>query len=213
MPDISNSAPTELPSTRKLIRSTIIALVIASVLLVAVVLPAEYAVDPTGIGRALGLTQMGEIKIALSKEAAADAATAAAPTASTPAQAPAQAAPATVTSTAQARTTVRNTHETLITLEPGQGREIKLVMKEGARVKFSWATDRGVVNYDTHADSVNPPRKYYGYEKGAGVPSQSGELVAAFDGSHGWFWRNRTKERLTVTLKTDGEYSELKEIK
>jgi len=62
MPDISNSVPTELPSTQKLIRSTIIALVIASVLMVAVVLPAEYGVDPTGIGYVFGLTEMGRIK-------------------------------------------------------------------------------------------------------------------------------------------------------
>ena len=37
-----------LPSTAKLIRSTIIAAIIALVLLVTVVMPAEYAMDPTG---------------------------------------------------------------------------------------------------------------------------------------------------------------------
>ena len=50
----------ELPSTRKLVRSTVIALLTAIGLLVTVVMPSEYAVDPTGVGRALGLTQMGE---------------------------------------------------------------------------------------------------------------------------------------------------------
>jgi len=29
---------------------------------------------------------------------------------------------------------------------------------------------------------------------------------------HGWFWRNRTSESLTVTLRTSGQYTELKEI-
>ena len=33
------------------------------------VLPAEYGIDPTGVGRALGLTQMGEIKVQLAEEA------------------------------------------------------------------------------------------------------------------------------------------------
>ena len=51
----------ELPTTAQLVRSTIIAIVAAVVILVAIVLPAEYAIDPTGIGRALKLTQMGEI--------------------------------------------------------------------------------------------------------------------------------------------------------
>ena len=54
-------------------RSTIIALVVAIILLVTVVLPAEYAIDPTGIGRALKLTQMGQFKIMTAQEAAMDA--------------------------------------------------------------------------------------------------------------------------------------------
>ena len=64
----------ELPSTRKLVRSTVIALLTAVGLLVTVVMPSEYAIDPTGVGRALGLTQMGELKIILAQEALADAA-------------------------------------------------------------------------------------------------------------------------------------------
>ena len=45
---------------------------VAAVILVTVVLPAEYGIDPTRIGRVLGLTQMGEIKARLAREAAAD---------------------------------------------------------------------------------------------------------------------------------------------
>ena len=62
----------ELPSTAKLVRSTIIAAIVALFLLVTVVMPAEYALDPTGAGRLLGLTEMGEIKEQLAEEAAAD---------------------------------------------------------------------------------------------------------------------------------------------
>ncbi|MBL0936755.1 MAG: hypothetical protein IBJ07_18585 [Rhizobiaceae bacterium] len=64
----------ELPSTAKLLRSTAIAIVTAGALLVAVVLPSEYGIDPTGIGSALNLTEMGEIKMQLAAEAEADAA-------------------------------------------------------------------------------------------------------------------------------------------
>lgn len=62
----------ELPSTGKLIRSTLVAAVVAVALLVTVVLPAEYAIDPTGAGRLLGLTEMGEIKQQLAEEAELD---------------------------------------------------------------------------------------------------------------------------------------------
>ncbi len=57
--------PNELPSPQQLRRSTIIALIVAALLLVTTVMPAEYGSDPTGIGRLLGLTQMGEIKTQL----------------------------------------------------------------------------------------------------------------------------------------------------
>ena len=52
----------DLPSNKQLVRSTLIALVAAVAVLITVVLPAEYAIDPTGAGRLLGLTEMGEIK-------------------------------------------------------------------------------------------------------------------------------------------------------
>ena len=58
------------PDTRKLLRSTLMAAAVALVLLITVVLPAEYGIDPTRIGRVLGLTQMGEIKVRLAREAA-----------------------------------------------------------------------------------------------------------------------------------------------
>lgn len=62
----------ELPSTGKLLRSTLLATIIAVALLITVVLPAEYAIDPTGAGRLLGLTEMGEIKTQLAEEAELD---------------------------------------------------------------------------------------------------------------------------------------------
>jgi hypothetical protein len=72
------SNPTVTPSaegtSRRLLRSTLIALATAVLLLVTAVLPAEYGIDPTGVGRVLGLTPMGQIKTRLAKEAAADAA-------------------------------------------------------------------------------------------------------------------------------------------
>jgi hypothetical protein len=68
--DLPNRA--DLPSSKKLLISTLLAIVIAAILLVTVVLPAEYGIDPTRIGRVLGLTQMGEIKTALAREAEND---------------------------------------------------------------------------------------------------------------------------------------------
>ena len=68
LPPVAPSSP------QQMLRSVVIALAVALLLLFTVVLPAEYGIDPTGAGRVLGLTRMGEIKVRLAKEAAADAA-------------------------------------------------------------------------------------------------------------------------------------------
>ncbi|PPV34982.1 transmembrane anchor protein [Ectopseudomonas oleovorans] len=213
----------ELPSSQQLLRSTVIALIAAIVLLVTVVMPSEYAIDPTGAGRMLGLTQMGEVKQQLATEAAADAATpvVAAPAAPQPvpqaapkpavstaaeATAPAVATPAVVEAEGQQ-------HEMSISLEPGQGAEIKLEMLKGSKVNYFWTANGGLVNYDTHGDPYNAPREFYhGYGKGRATPEDQGVLEAAFDGKHGWFWRNRTSKPVTVTLRTEGNYIAIKRV-
>jgi len=98
--------------------------------------------------------------------------------------------------------------EVSYTLEPTEGVEVKLVMEEGAVAVFEWTANGAVVNYDTHADGGG--QGTLSYEQGRGVADQAGELVAAFTGNHGWFWRNRTDAPVVLTLRTRGEYSEMK---
>lgn len=202
-----------LPSSKQLLRSTVIAAVSAAALLITVVLPAEYGLDPTGVGRVLRLTEMGEIKTQLAAEAAADAAvdaqsSGAGTTNPQPVQAPASVVPP-VPAQAQAEAQVAWKDEQRFTLIPGQGIEIKLVMKEGAKAEYAWVVDGGVVNYDTHGDGGG---RSISYEKGRGVPKDEGVLTAAFTGNHGWFWRNRGQANVNVLLRTRGEYSELKRV-
>lgn len=210
----------ELPTTKQLLRSTLIAIVSAAAILVAVVLPAEYNIDPTGIGKALGLAEMGEIKQQLAEEAERDRQMdeqlkqqERAPAAATTGQqssllgyilsglfiskAHAEEAPA-------ARSDI-----TTITLKPGEGTEVKLSMLKGAKVAFTWTVEGGVVNFDMHGDGGG---EEISYEKGRAVPSGSGVLEASFDGKHGWFWRNRGDADVTVTLKTEGDYAEIKRV-
>ena len=221
----NSDSPTraELPSSKQLLRSTILAAVSAVVLLVAIVLPAEYGLDPTGIGRVLRMTEMGEIKQQLAAEAAADAA--AAPAA--PAQAVGTAAagmvaanaarpstpapvPAPVAVAVAAAPTVEWQDEMPFTLTPGEGTEIKLKMVEGGKAQFSWVVEGGQVNFDTHGDA---PGKSISYEKGRGVAADEGVLEAAFTGNHGWYWRNRGQANVKVILRMRGEYTDIKKMK
>ncbi|KAF0125934.1 MAG: hypothetical protein FD189_2361 [Elusimicrobia bacterium] len=189
----------ELPSTAKLIKSTVIAAVSALVILVTVVMPAEYGLDPTGIGGLLGLKKMGEIKMSLAREAAAG-----------PADPEVRAAPAAVPAKAPSAGEVR-TDEMSLTLAPDQGEEIKLALAKGKKAKYTWTSSGGRANYDVHGDSKELGIKYHGYGKGS-EKTASGVLTAAFDGHHGWFWRNRTGAAITVTLKVTGEHTGLKHV-
>jgi len=203
----------ELPSTRKLVRSTVIALLTAVGLLVTVVMPSEYAVDPTGVGRALGLTQMGELKIILAQEALADAAP---PQAAAPAPAPlvAQVQPIAkpVAQPAPTPTSALKTNQMSVTLKPGEGTEIKLEVLKGKSISYEWTAVGGPVNFDTHGEPYNGEKGYFhSYSKGKQVKSDKGEFTAIFDGTHGWFWRNRSNNDVTIALKTTGDYLSVKQ--
>lgn len=204
----------ELPTTHQLIRSTLIALVTAAALLVTVVLPAEYAVDPTGAGRLLGLTQMGEIKQQLAEEAEADAAVNV-ETANFDAPLTEETGAPQVAETSASTATPQEPaaawrDEVTLTLAPGEAAEIKLVMKLGETSRYEWRVDQGHVNSDLHGDGT--AGQSTSYRKGRAEAWDTGELTAAFDGSHGWFWRNRSDVPVTLVLQTTGDYSELKRV-
>lgn len=221
-----------------LIRATLGAALAASVILTVVWLPAEYGIDPTGIGEAIGLTEMGDIKQQLYAEAAADDAAAWAATSSTvnpallaqldrietqmmaivaiigdgtkvatsrPAE-PVVGPASNVVKEAAADTSAWR-DEVSYTLAPGEGIEVKLVMEKGDVATFEWTANGALLNFDTHGDGGG---QNISYDQGRGVSAQQDILTAAFSGNHGWFWRNRTDAPVTFTLRTRGEYSEMK---
>lgn len=219
-----------LPSTAKLVRSTIIAVIVALALLVTVVMPSEYALDPTGAGRLLGLTEMGEIKGQLAEEAAADeAAQMVAVQSSVDQKATEVKEPVVVEAVEEPAPSpeaevvpdepepapepeiaeLQWQDEVRVVLTPGEGTEFKLTMEEGATARFSWVSEGGPINFDTHGDGGG---QSISYEKGRGMPEDEGELQAAFTGNHGWFFRNRNDNSITLVLRTGGDYGQLKKM-
>jgi len=204
------SPPGELPSARQLLRATLLALVAAGAMLLTIVLPAEYAIDPTGAGRVLGLTQMGEIKMQLAAEAARDAerdaarAAARAARGATPsAFAPIAISPASQPSAADARWR----DETRVVIAAGRGAEVKLLMRAGEQAHYRWVAEGGRVNVDLHAHGDGGEE--ISYEKARAVSGNSGVIDAAFDGEHGWFWRNLNDTEVTLILHTRGQYADV----
>jgi hypothetical protein len=165
----------ELPTIRQLAKASVTAFVVATLLLVVGVLPAEFAIDPTGLGRALGLMQLGELK----KEQS--------------------------TVIAEGQSTTR-TDELKLTLSPGQSAEIKATMKAKDTLEYVWEADNGPLFFEFHGDPKGKPAsEFVSYEK-ATKQASKGTFEAAFEGKHGWYWKNINAQIVTVTLRTRGVY-------
>lgn len=182
-------------SPRTLGRASLAALAAGAAILVLFVLPAEYAIDPTGSGKALGLTRM-----ATGDDAAEDA-----PVTPAAASAPAIAVPA-QTQANIARATPFRSDEKTVTLEPGKGIEVKARMKAGDSFNFRW-TSTGPVRADMHGEPVGGKEdEFTDYWKQKDIASSQGSFTAPFAGTHGWYWKNREDKPITVTVRLDGFY-------
>lgn len=187
----------DLPTKAQLRRSSSIAGLGAVFIGVAVYMPAELGQDPSGIGSILGLTEMGEIKQELKAEAEADALL----------HSDKQSSLLNdffglFVSVAHAQEAWQDT--VTFTLDPGDFTEIKATMEEGATLFYSWTSEGGRINFDLHAHAGG---ENVTYEKGRGKTEGEGSIETPFAGDHGWFWRNRDDEAVTVTLKLRGDYS------
>ena len=190
----------DLPTPAQLRRSTLIAGIGAVFIGVCVYLPAEYGTDPTGVGSILGLTEMGEIKQQLAAEAAADEALHGGDESSSLMND----IFGLFVSNAHAQEAWQD--EITFTLEPGAFTEIKAAMEEGATLNYAWTSTGGRINFELHAHSDG---ENVTYEKGRGQTSGEGSFETPFAGDHGWFWRNRDDEAVTVTLQLRGDYSQI----
>jgi hypothetical protein len=189
----------------QLIKATGVALVAAGAILVIAVLPAEHGIDPTGIGKTLGLTTLstnsGETPSAL-----LSAASAARLPSNTAALAPVVQTP--VTTVTESDVPFRSDQMSL-TLQPGEGAEIKASMRKGEQFVFAWAAKGGKVNFDMHGEQPNAGDEFTSYWKARQHTRAQGTFVAPFDGTHGWYWRNRGDKPVRVKVNVSGFYEKL----
>lgn len=193
------SRPTsELPSTQRLLKATAIAIVVASVILTTVVLPAEYGIDPTGIGRRLGLDVLASTANSAELPAAAAKPVAVELDAVGQPLKPVEAA------VVSKRTAAYRSDTLSVTLPPGEGAEIKAAMKAGDGFVFQWMAS-GDVAVDMHGERTGAAKdEYTSYWIERSQRQASGTFNAPFDGSHGWYWLNKGTEPVTVRLEVAG---------
>ena len=185
----------DLPTSSQLLKSTMVAICVGCALLILFVLPAEYGTDPTGVGELLGLKKMGEIKTRLKQDLLKEN------------------IGAKDELMVESETGKENQDVMEFVIAPDEAIEIKLEMKKGSIAKYKWTTKNGGLNYNLHGDGHNGSQRSISYKKGRMTSSDSGEFKSEFDGYHGWFWRNRNSESVTVTLETIGDYILIKQMK
>ena len=192
MQDISNMDREGLPSTKSLLKATGIAALIGLLVLITTILPAEYGIDPTGVGQKMGLTVLSQANAAepaSQQDSASSGNLLALP-----------AGPVWKTQNTLSSDT------TTVTLKPDEGLEVKATMNAGDRMVFNWASEGGPVNFDMHGERFNDGDNFTSYWQGRNEPAANGAFEAPFDGTHGWYWRNRGDETVTTVLQTSGFY-------
>jgi hypothetical protein len=206
-----------------------VALAVATLIVVCFVLPAEFRIDPLGIGKATGVIRLAGPR----KMSATEAALAAAGIDGADSEAGAPASNNATAGSPGAGAT-SNTHglsaryydggyrsdfvdiplSVAGAAERGEELEYKVRMKNGDTLAYSWSA-AGITNpeefyYDFHGEA---PAKEQGaegtvveYRQATGTQSH-GTLVAPFDGVFGWYLQNQSEKPVVVHLKISGFYT------
>jgi hypothetical protein len=187
------------------------AALVAVLLLFTVVLPAEYGIDPTGIGKALGLTAINEpgkpveLKDVIGGNQDMAAAAAKVPDVGDPIPLPNPAV-------SQIKPGVPKTQTLTVTLPPFKETEVKMLLDEAQVAVFSWEADAEVyVDYHGHNPELMGKRGFVRYEELQSTRAEHGSLVAPFSGEHGWYWLSLSDKPTTIKLTVTGYFNSLKD--
>jgi hypothetical protein len=189
-------------SIKSLINASLIAVVLAILILFTAVLPAEYGIDPTGLGKKMGLIALSEIapKNTLNcpetKPSAADAKD----------EASAVATPISELQPLDESKPIQWADTVKIVIPPLKGLEYKFAMGKGAILEFSWITEGEAIYFDFHGEPKGATDGYFKSYKQTKQRELKGVLTAPFEGIHGWYWENETDRPVTINLSTKGSY-------
>ena len=199
----------QAPSGRRIALSVGIAALVAVVVLVVAILPAEYGIDPTGIGRALGLDELNapasrtiEVRDVIGgNERVREV------------EIPAFNEPVPLPNPAvhQAEDRPIQTRTMTLTLDVDQETEIKTVLRASKVIEYTWKTDGGLVYCDMHGHDPAAGQDFFVRyrEDQEGATEATGSLVAPFDGEHGWYWLNIHDGPVTITLTVTGFFDDV----
>ncbi len=218
MNEKSSQEPRATPSRSSLLKGGLVALVVAVVVTVLFVLPAEYGVDPTGVGAKLGLLDLGETAEALEEETGSRGSVVIEGTwPGIPEEFDFYEPDILGDPYSRTQGSKFRSDTLTIELDVGEQTEYKAIMKQGDALVYHWRLNNGTTVYtDFHADpgenAAGYPDQYYIRYAESETPEHSGSLVAPFDGNHGWYWLNIEEEPITITLEVHGYYERIEEL-
>ena len=199
----------EPPSARSVVIGTAVALVVAIIVLVAIVWPAEYGKDPLGIGGLLGIkgmstTATATIEIVDTIGGNEQIREVEIPEFGEPVPLPNP-------NVSQIEAAPPTTRTVTLELAPEGETEIKTVLREGKMIVYEWRVDRGVLYSDFHGHNPEFGDDFWVRyrEDQQGAASGNGSLVAPFAGEHGWYWVNINEHPVTVTLTVTGYFDDI----
>jgi hypothetical protein len=93
-----------------------------------------------------------------------------------------------------------------LSIPGGKSIEYKFHVKKGDLLEYSWETNSGKLFFDFHGEPQGDTTGKFESFKKSTESESSGSFTAPFEGSHGWYWKNKGIETVKVTLKTKGSY-------
>jgi len=197
---------------KKIIQSTLLALIFGAIIFVVAVLPAEYGIDPVGAGKLLGFSKLyvpsikttpkqdtlsvTKVRYPLIKMEKAGSG----PHVPRPKEAD--------NPPPKEQLATRQDHFQVI-VPAGKGVEFKINMLKYGKVKYEWSTDQGVLYFDFHGEvkQENPPKNvFFESYTMAYAHNMVGTFLAPFEGKHGWYFKNKTNNDIKVSIRLKGEY-------
>lgn len=166
-------------SLTTIVISSVLASLFAFFILIALIAPAEYGIDPTGIGEKLGLMALAE-KPGLSSKTAMSC---------------------------PAGSIAANWQNiVVITVPPNSGLEYKFAIQKDATIMYEWDAKGAALYFDFHGEPRGDTTGYFKSYQISTLSKAAGEQLIPFTGSHGWYWKNNNAEPVQLTLKTKGNY-------
>ena len=195
------------PSAKRIALTCFVAVAGAAIALVTFVLPAEYGIDVTGIGSALGLTAIRApartIEVADVIGGNETYREVEIPEFGEPVPLP---NPAVHQDEAQPP----KTRTIEVTIPPEKETEIKMVMQASKMIEYTWRVERGSVYTDFHGHDPAAGNEYFvRYKEQQEGTGNNGSLVAPFAGEHGWYWLNYNDFPVVITLTISGYFDDV----